>query len=43
MEAYPYFLDKNNANQIIQNYDIVLDASDNVTARYLVNDAVMTN
>jgi molybdopterin/thiamine biosynthesis adenylyltransferase len=41
--AYPIFLDKNNANEIIDNYDIVLDASDNVNARYLVNDAIIAN
>ncbi len=41
--AYPIFLDKHNANEIINNYDIVLDASDNVNARYMVNDAVIAN
>lgn len=32
-------LDSSNALQIIKNYDIVLDASDNVATRYLLNDA----
>jgi adenylyltransferase/sulfurtransferase len=33
------FLVRNNALEIIQDYDLVVDASDNFAARYLVNDA----
>ncbi len=40
-ELIPYhtFLTNENALEIISNYDIVLDASDNFATRYLVNDA----
>ena len=33
------FLVKDNALEIIENYDLVVDASDNFATRYLVNDA----
>ena len=33
------FLIKDNALEIIENYDLVVDASDNFATRYLVNDA----
>ncbi len=33
------FLVKNNALEIIRDYDVVVDASDNFATRYLVNDA----
>ncbi|XP_062584321.1 adenylyltransferase and sulfurtransferase MOCS3-like isoform X2 [Saccostrea cucullata] len=41
VQCVPYRvqLDSSNALQIIKNYDIVLDASDNVATRYLLNDA----
>jgi adenylyltransferase/sulfurtransferase len=32
-------LEKNNAERIIQNYDFVVDATDSITARYVINDA----
>ena len=37
----PYYtsLDSTNALDIVKNYDVVLDASDNVATRYLLNDA----
>ncbi|KAJ2956637.1 hypothetical protein NQZ79_g7551 [Umbelopsis isabellina] len=37
--AYDTVLDSSNAMDIIPNYDIVLDATDNVATRYLLNDA----
>ncbi len=37
--AIPKFLDKDNALEIISDYDLVVDASDNFSTRYLVNDA----
>lgn len=37
--AYEEQLNSQNALQIIENYDIVLDATDNVATRYLLNDA----
>ncbi|GAB1601309.1 adenylyltransferase and sulfurtransferase MOCS3-like [Argonauta hians] len=41
VQYIPYHLQLNSTNaiEIIQHYDIVVDASDNVATRYLVNDA----
>ena len=41
VEVIPYdlALDSTNALEIIKEYDVVLDASDNVATRYLLNDA----
>jgi len=41
VKIVPYYdsLDSTNALEIIKNYDVVLDASDNVATRYLLNDA----
>jgi len=39
VETYRTALSPENAFEIIQRYDLVLDATDNFTARYLVNDA----
>jgi len=39
--AYPVQLTQENAAKIFQEYDIVLDASDNPKTRYLVNDAAV--
>lgn len=38
---YNSFLDTKNALEIIAEYDVVVDASDNFPTRYLVNDACM--
>lgn len=35
---YPFFLNKDNCTQIISQYDIVIDATDNFASRYLIND-----
>lgn len=37
--AHPFDIDKQNVLEIISEYDIVLDGSDNFKTRYLVNDA----
>lgn len=37
--AHPFFIDKDNALQLIPDYDLVIDGSDNFSCRYLVNDA----
>ena len=43
VEAHAVTLDASNAGQLVSQYDVVLDGTDNFTARYLVNDAcVMT-
>jgi adenylyltransferase/sulfurtransferase len=39
LEVFPLQLSTENALQILQDYDVVLDASDNFPTRYLVNDA----
>lgn len=36
---HPVFLNKDNAMELIREYDLVVDASDNFGTRYLVNDA----
>lgn len=38
INAYPTRLDKDNAEQIIRQYDIVVDGCDNFSTRYLIND-----
>ncbi|MBQ9254482.1 MAG: HesA/MoeB/ThiF family protein [Bacteroidales bacterium] len=37
-DTYDCFLTEENAEQIIANYDIIMDCTDNYTARYLIND-----
>lgn len=39
VKPYPTFLNASNALEIIKDYDMVVDASDNFPTRYLINDA----
>lgn len=39
LKAYPVNVDATNIMDIVSQYDLVLDGSDNFTTRYLVNDA----
>lgn len=39
IEPHHLMLDASNALQLVSGYDVVLDGTDNFTARYLVNDA----
>jgi adenylyltransferase/sulfurtransferase len=39
IEGHNLSLDASNARQLVADYDVVLDGTDNFTARYLVNDA----
>lgn len=39
IKTYPYFLSRDNALELIESYDLVMDATDNFEARYLINDA----
>ncbi|MEL6917303.1 MAG: HesA/MoeB/ThiF family protein [Bacteroidota bacterium] len=39
LKAHAAFLNRDNALQIISDYDLVVDASDNFPTRYLINDA----
>lgn len=39
VEAHNCLLSRSNALELIQQYDLVLDASDNAATRYLINDA----
>ncbi|CEG79549.1 hypothetical protein RMATCC62417_14000 [Rhizopus microsporus] len=36
---YAYTLDRTNALDLIKQYDIIIDATDNITTRYLLSDA----
>ncbi|RHY33326.1 hypothetical protein DYB32_001703 [Aphanomyces invadans] len=38
VEVFPVRMDASNAVAIMESYDVVVDASDNVATRYLVND-----
>lgn len=39
--AYPEALTQNNALLLFKDYDIIIDGSDNVATRYLINDAAL--
>ncbi|WP_335964907.1 HesA/MoeB/ThiF family protein [Galbibacter sp. PAP.153] len=39
INAYPTYLSNKNALEIIKDYDVVVDATDNFPTRYLINDA----
>lgn len=39
VQQYKMQLSSRNALEIVEQYDVVIDASDNVATRYLVNDA----
>lgn len=41
VECYPYELTAQNALSLMEQYDIVVDGSDNFATRYLVNDAAV--
>lgn len=38
LNVYPEFLSQDNAEDILKNYDLILDCSDNFSTRYLIND-----
>jgi sulfur-carrier protein adenylyltransferase/sulfurtransferase len=37
VDCHEFFIDGNNANDIIQDYDVVIDATDNFKTRYILN------
>lgn len=39
VQAYPYALTVNNAEEIIRKYDFIIDAADNFETKFLINDA----
>ena len=39
IETYPFQLSQSNALEILSKYDLVIDATDNFPAKYLINDA----
>lgn len=43
VDTYNMQLDSKNANSIIRGYDLVIDCSDNVATRYLINDSCVLN
>ena len=38
-EVFPQYLNTKNALEVLENYDLVLDGSDNFSTRYMINDA----
>lgn len=38
IEEYPFAMNKSNAIEVIANYDLIIDATDNFSAKYLIND-----
>ncbi|MFY9465209.1 MAG: ThiF family adenylyltransferase [Sediminibacterium sp.] len=38
VQAYPYALTVSNAAEVVADYDLVIDATDNFMAKYLIND-----
>lgn len=38
VEAFPYRLTEENASRLVFGYDIVVDATDNLVSRYIIND-----
>ncbi|ORX46302.1 hypothetical protein DM01DRAFT_330557 [Hesseltinella vesiculosa] len=41
VQTYPVSMERSNALEIIQDYDLVLDCTDNVATRYMLNDAAV--
>ena len=39
VETFPVALDSSNALEVVRRFDVVLDCTDNVATRYLLNDA----
>lgn len=39
LHMYPFFLTTENALEVMSDYDVIVDATDNFAARYLINDA----
>ncbi|MBP2833792.1 HesA/MoeB/ThiF family protein [Aquimarina sp. U1-2] len=39
IHTYPYYLDGDNALSLFKNYNIIVDATDRIPIRYLINDA----
>ncbi|WP_158858067.1 HesA/MoeB/ThiF family protein [Lunatibacter salilacus] len=39
LQTYPFFLTTENALEVMSDYDVIVDATDNFAARYLINDA----
>lgn len=41
IETYPFKLSATNALEIFENYDLIVDGTDNFSARYIINDAAV--
>lgn len=41
LEAYPFRLDASNALMLFPSYDLIVDATDHIATRYLINDAAI--
>lgn len=42
LQAYPVYISTENAHKLMEEYDLVIDGSDNFPTRYLVNDACVS-
>ena len=40
-KCFPFMLDKNNSDKIISQFDLILDGTDNMETRYLINKACL--
>lgn len=43
IETFNYFLDENFSENMIQKYDLIIDCTDNIATRYLINDLSIKN
>lgn len=43
LNLYPYRADESNIDTLIRDYDFVIEATDNFTAKFLINDACVRN
>jgi sulfur-carrier protein adenylyltransferase/sulfurtransferase len=42
LEIFNLRLDSSNSHKIVPNYDVIVDATDNLTSRYIINDACVS-
>lgn len=42
LEIFNLRIDTSNSRKIVQNYDIIVDATDNLSSRYIINDACVS-
>lgn len=42
-DTHPYFLNADNVKDVVKNYEIIVDCTDNFASRYLINDISVKN